>query len=44
MSEMNSINYDKIRKFNSVNLFFGYRQIDIRSPLEVIHAPDYEDI
>lgn len=38
------VNYDKIRKFNSVNLFLGYREIDIRSPLEVIHVPDDEDI
>lgn len=31
------VNYDKIRKFNSVNLFLGYPQLDIRSPLEVIY-------
>ena len=31
------VNYDKIRKFNSVNIFFGYPQLDIRSPLEVIY-------
>jgi len=32
------VNYDRIRKFNSVNLFFGYPQLDIRSPLEVIYV------
>jgi len=29
------VNYDRIRQFNSVNMLQGYRQIDIRSPLEV---------
>lgn len=38
------VNYDKIRKFNSVNLFLGYRQLDIRSPLEVIYDDENENI
>lgn len=32
------VNYDKIQKFNSVNLFLGYRELDIRSPLEVVYG------
>lgn len=38
------VNYDKIRKFNSVNLFLGYKQVDIRSPREVIYDEENEDI
>lgn len=38
------VNYDKIRKFNSVNLFLGYKQVDIRSPLEVIYGDENENI
>jgi len=34
------VNMTKIRGYNSVNLKFGYPQIDIRSPRELI---DYED-
>lgn len=30
------VHYDKIRKFNGVNLMEGHSTIDIRSPLEVI--------
>jgi hypothetical protein len=30
------VHFDKIRAFNGVNLATGYRQIDIRSPREVI--------
>ena len=33
------VHYDKIRAYNAVNLLHGYREIEIRSPLEVI---DYE--
>jgi len=29
------VNYERIRKFNSVNIAQGYHQIEIRSPLEV---------
>jgi hypothetical protein len=30
------VNLDKIRKFNAVNLLYGYKTIEIRSPREVI--------
>jgi len=29
------VNFDRIRKFNSVNLVQGYRPVEIHSPLEV---------
>ena len=29
------VHYDKIRRFNGVNLELGYKMIDIRSPREV---------
>ncbi len=29
------VNYERIRKFNGVNVAHGYRRIEIRSPLEV---------
>ena len=29
------VNYERIRRFNGVNIAHGYRQIEIRSPLEV---------
>lgn len=35
------VNFQKIRKFNAVNLANGYRMIDIRSPLEL--GIDYEN-
>jgi hypothetical protein len=31
------VNFDRIRKFNGVNLLLGYRQVDIRSPLDVVN-------
>ena len=30
------VNLDKIRRFNAVNLLYGYKTIEIRSPREVI--------
>ena len=38
------VNYERIRKFNSVNVAQGYRQIEIRSPLEVGHGNQDEDV
>lgn len=38
------VNYDRIRKFNSANMFLGYRQLEIRSPLEVVYAEEDEEI
>ncbi len=34
------VHWDKIRKFNAINLMEGYSPLDIRSPLEVI---EYEN-
>ena len=34
------VHFDKIRQYNALNLLNGYRQVDIRSPAEVI---DYEE-
>ena len=31
------VNLDKIRMYNSINLKYGYHQIEIRSPREVLH-------
>lgn len=35
------VNYDRIRKFNAINVLKGYAPIEIRSPLEVAYG--YED-
>jgi predicted nucleic acid-binding protein len=35
------VNYRKIRGFNGVNLLNGYRELDIRTPREVIHVEDF---
>ena len=32
------VNYDRIRRFNAVNLLNGYRALDIRSPREVVYG------
>jgi hypothetical protein len=34
------VHFDKIRLYNAISVLNGYREIDIRSPVEVI---DYED-
>ena len=34
------VNFDRIRKFNGINLVEGYGAIDIRSPREVINAKE----
>ncbi len=34
------VNYDRIHKYNAVNLLNGYRQIDIRSPMELTHGEE----
>ena len=31
------VNYDKIRKYNAVNLMNGYQQLEIRTPKEMIY-------
>ena len=38
------VNYDRIHKFNGVNALNGYPQIEIRSPLEVGHVDEDEDV
>ena len=35
------VNYDKIHKFNGINILNGFQQIEIHSPLEL--GDDYED-
>ena len=32
------VNYNRIRKFNAVNLLNGYKAVDIRTPKEVVHG------
>jgi len=34
------VNFNRIKQFNGVNLLCGYREIDIRSPREIINNED----
>jgi len=34
------VNYNRIQRFNSVNMANGYRPVDIRSPLEVAYGEE----
>ena len=36
------VNLDKIRGYNSTNIRFGYPQLDIRSPKEIVNYEDEE--
>ena len=38
------VNYDRIRKFNGVNVLNGYSTIDVRSPLEMEHESEDQDV
>jgi len=38
------VNFERIRRFNSVNLASGYPMLDIRSPLEMEYGAQDEDI
>ena len=38
------VNFDRIRQFNAVNLLRGYPQIEIRSPLEVEHGDENQNV
>jgi len=38
------VNFQRIRKFNAVNLLEGYHELDIRSPLETANGDQGEDI
>jgi hypothetical protein len=37
------VHFDKIRQYNAISVLNGYREIDIRSPAEVIDYDDQED-
>jgi hypothetical protein len=37
------VHFDKIRQYNAISLLNGYREIDIRSPAEVIEYEENED-
>lgn len=34
------VHFEKVRQYNAVNLSLGYRSIEIRSPMEVIHEDE----
>ena len=38
------VNYDRIQKFNAVNLMNGYRTMDIRSPQELAYGDQDKDV
>ena len=38
------VHFDKIRQYNAISMLNGYREIDIRSPEEVIDYEDQEDV
>ena len=38
------VNYERIQKFNGVNILRGYTAVDIRSPLELGDANEDEDV
>ncbi len=38
------VHYDKIQRFNGVNLLMGFRAIRIHSPMEVVTREDREDL
>lgn len=35
------VNLDRIRLYNSINLRFGYRMIEIRTPREILKSKDH---
>jgi hypothetical protein len=37
------VHFDKIRQYNAIGILHGYREIDIRSPAEVIDYAEQED-
>jgi hypothetical protein len=37
------VNYDRIRGYNAVNLLNGYREVDIRTPREVVGDEDEDE-
>jgi hypothetical protein len=38
------VNFDRIQRFNAVNLLNGYRPLDIRSPWEMEHGNQDQDV
>lgn len=38
------VNFERIRKFNAVNLMHGYKALDIRSPRELVDDEQDEDL
>jgi hypothetical protein len=38
------VNYDRIARYNAVNVLNGYRPIEIRSPAEVAYGDETEDL
>jgi predicted nucleic acid-binding protein len=38
------VNYDRIRKYNAVNLMKGFRVIEIRSPIEMIYGDEDQEV
>jgi hypothetical protein len=38
-----SVNYDRIRGYTAVNLLNGFREVDIRTPREVLGDEDQEE-
>jgi len=38
------VNYQRIRKFNAVNLMNGYNTLDIRSPWELQYGDEDQDV
>ena len=38
------VNFDRIHKFNAVNLMRGYAPIEIHSPLEMEHGNQGQDV
>ncbi len=37
------VNYNRIRKFNAVNMLNGYRSLYVRSPREVVYDREDQD-
>ena len=38
------VNYDRIRRFNGINVLKGYNQIEIRSPLEIGYGDEDQEV
>lgn len=38
------VNFEKIKLYNAINRYFGFRTIDIRTPREILNVTEYEKI